>query len=132
MILSKKVVIVFGVGCIFFLAFLNRLNVIQKSEKVNACAQRVFEHDDTQYYLSFTYNGTPHYHIIENTISLKNNTTYKLLIKNGNPNDFLVYNFMGFWFIALLISCVVVSGWVIFSQVLFDNIVNFKISFGNH
>jgi len=129
MIISKKVIVLGGILCIFIFALLNRVNVIQKSEKTDAYAQRIWENDDTQYYLFYTYRGIPYTYVMENDVSLKNHTTYTLLIKNGNPEDFLVYNFIGFWFIALLIACVIVSGWVLFSQVFFDNIVRFKFSF---
>ena len=130
MIISKRVVVLLGIVCIFLFAFLNRIRVIQKSDVVNVYAQRLSEDKEVQYSLSYTYKGASYKYIVDNDIFLKNKTTYRLLIVNKNPEDFVVFNFMGFWFVTLLVSCVLTSAWLLIMQAFYDNVVSFKLLFG--
>ena len=129
MIISKKVVVFFGIGCLFFLAFLNRVSVIQKSEMVNAYAEQLLENTDAPYLLSFTYKEKPYRYVMENDVYLKNKSTCRLLIKHGNPADFIVFNFVGFWLVALMVACSFVLLWLLFVQVFFANIIHFEFYF---
>jgi len=128
--LSKRAVVLLGTGCIFFFAFLNRINLIQKSEVVTAYAQRLLDDDDYQYVLSYNYNKKLYREEIENNINLKNETIYLLLIRKGNPADFLVFNFMGFWFVALVVAGVVSSLWLIVAHTFFEKVSHFKFLIG--
>ena len=129
MILSKRMVVLLGIVCVFFFASLNRINLILKSEFVSAYAESSWKDDDTQYILSYTYKGKLYREEIENNINLKNNTTYLLLICNENPEDFAVFNFLGFWFVALMVASVISSGWLLFAQTFFEKVAHFKLSF---
>ena len=126
MIISKRTIVLLGIGCIFFFALLNRIHIIQKSDKVNAFLQEIVYISHTQYDVSFIYKGVAYKYNVEYTPSLKNKTTCKLLIINGNPEQFVVFNFMGFWFVALVISCIVVLVWLLYVQVFFEKVVSFK------
>jgi len=130
MIISKRAVIFGGIACIFFFALLNRIQVIQKSERVSAYAESVLKDDNTQHFLSYIYKGKSYKRIGDGNIFLKDKTEYTLLIINENLEDFLVFNFMGFWFVAVLASCIITSAWLLFAQVFFEKVVNFKLSFG--
>ena len=128
MILSKRTVILLGVACIFFFAFLNRINLMQKSEVVAAYAQQIYEDDETQYFLSYIYKEKFYRKIIDNDIHLKDETTYPLLIVKRNPANFVVFNFWGFVFTALLVACLVSSGWLVFAHAFFEKVAHFKFS----
>ena len=129
MIISKRAIVLGGIVCIFFFAFLNRIHVIQKSEMVGAYAHSLYN-DDTQYVITYVYKGDLYKKVVENNISLENDTQYRLLIREENPERFAVFNFMGFWFVALIVSCVATMVWLLFAQVFFEKVVNFKFSFG--
>jgi hypothetical protein len=130
MIFSKKTIIIAGVGCIFFFAFLNRIQLILKSEIVVAQAEKCgIDNDHRHFYLYYTYKNIPYKRFMENDISLKDNTTYKLLIKNENPNNFVVWNFWGFYFLPLLLAFIASLAWLSFSPIFFEKIDSFKLSF---
>ena len=129
MIISKKVVVLFGIGCLFFLAFLNRVSVLQKTEMINAYAERLLENEGSPYLLSFIYKEKPYRYVIENDVYLKNKSACRLLIKNENPANFIVFNFMNFWLVALMVFGSFVLLWLLFVQVFFANVIHFKFYF---
>ena len=126
MIISKRTVVLSGIVCIFIFAFLNRMHVFQQSEMVNA----YYTEDKYTHTLYYTYKGVSYKSLMENTAFLENNSACKLLIINENPKKIVVFNFMGFWFVALAVSCVVVLAWLLFAQVFFEKIDYFTLSFG--
>ena len=127
MIFSKKTILVAGVVCIGIFAFLNRIQLIVKSEVVVAQAEEYYGY----YNLYYTYKGVSYkYWVEEKDVLLEDNTTYKLLIKNENPNDFTVLNFWGFYFLPLVLVFIISSAWLLLAQIFFEKIDNFKLSFG--
>jgi hypothetical protein len=77
--------------------------------------------------LVFKYEGKTYQKLIENNISLEDNTYYDVLIKRKNPDDFILLNFFGFAFNVIIISVFVMLVWLLFVQVFFENIETFQL-----
>ena len=103
---------------------------MRKSEMVNAYVQEMAGDPYMQYFVSFIYKETAYKYSVESKVSLKDKTSVRLLITNKNPEHFMVFNFMGFWFIALVIACLAVLAWLLYVQVFFEKVVSFKLMIG--
>ena len=126
MIISKRAIVLLGIGSIFFFALLNRIHIIQKSDSVNANVQVSERQYGMAYFVSFVYKGIQYDYRVEDTAAIENKTTCKLLIINENPEQFIIFNFLGFWFIALMIAVIITLAWLLYVQVFFEKVVSFK------
>jgi len=126
MVISKRAIVLLGIGSIFFFALLNRIHIIQKSDIVSANVQISERQYGTAYFVSFAYKGTEYNYPVEDAAAIENKTTCKLLIINGNPEKFVIFNFLGFWFVALSIAVILTLAWLLYVQVFFEKVISFK------
>jgi hypothetical protein len=125
MTISKRIITILGIVIIWLFALLNRINVYNMSEIVPAKAYKLLTDN---FVLLFKYKGITYEKIIEDDIPLEDNRDYKLLIKKGNPDNFILLTFWGFAFDIVIISVFITLVWLVFVQVFFEHIESFQLS----
>jgi hypothetical protein len=124
--IPKKYIVILGIIIIWLFALLNRIHVYNISETTSARAYKSILLG--KFVLVFKYKGITYEKLFEKDHSLEDSRYYKLLIKRGNPNNFILFTFWGFLFDAMIVSGFITLVWLIFVQVFFEDIESFQLS----
>ena len=120
MIVSRNTVIWSGVVAVILFAIINRVRLYVNSEIVLGKIERNFEKQG-KYFLMFQYDGNTYIRDFYSQRERDEALPIKVLIPFQSPNDYVIFEFLHFVFIALLLIVFMSGGWILFLQSFYPN-----------
>ncbi len=128
MIVSRKAVIWSGIIIIILFAVINRIHLYMNSEFVAGSVTTIVvpnekssKEDTYLYEILFEYGNKTHKYDVQFFIPPDNDEQIKVMIPNGKPEDFTLFDFSHFILTPVILLVAISGVWVVFLQSFFPN-----------
>jgi hypothetical protein len=128
MIVSRKVVVWSGIIIIILFAIINRIRLYMNSEFIDGTVTTIVlpkekssEEDKYLHEIVFEYKNKTYKYDVQFFTLPDNDEKVKVMIPNGKPEDFTLFDFSHFILISIIFLVAISGLWIIFLQSFFPN-----------